>query len=74
MDKLGCIREVASRTGVNSNDVDTVVNEFLEVIGDVLSRDEIIDLGGFGDFSTDGKKPNKIVRFKTGSTLSSKVN
>lgn len=74
MNKLQCIQEVAHRTGLSTSDVDTSVNEFLEVIGDQLKIDDTIDLGGFGEFSTEGQKPRKKVRFKTGSTLSSKIN
>ncbi len=85
MNKTELIDKVAAKTGFTKKDVDTALSAILEIITDTLSKDEKVQLVGFGSFETKLRAartarnpkanvpvkvaPTKTAQFKPGKNL-----
>ncbi|GHU21501.1 DNA-binding protein HU [Spirochaetia bacterium] len=62
---------VAERSGVNAEDVKTVINLFFEAVKGILTRGDAIELRGFGTFEVRTRKgKDKARNPKTGEVVS----
>lgn len=50
MNKAELVKEIASRTGKSVAEVGTILNSFMEVVGEKLQEKEKVSLIGFGTF------------------------
>ncbi|OWZ82693.1 HU family DNA-binding protein [Natranaerobius trueperi] len=89
MNKTELITKVAENSGMTKKDTEKVVNEVFDVISDELSKEEKVQLIGFGTFEVreraarEGRNPStgevikidatKVPAFKAGKALKDKV-
>ncbi|AEI46080.1 HU family DNA-binding protein [Paenibacillus mucilaginosus] len=89
MNKTDLINNIAEKSGLTKKDVESVLNSFLGEISDALSRDDKVQLIGFGTFETrtrsgrTGRNPqtgeeisipeSKVPAFKAGNKLKEAV-
>jgi Bacterial nucleoid DNA-binding protein len=52
MNKKELIAALAEKTSTNNNDAKTQVEAVFELIANALSNDQVVDISGFGKFST----------------------
>ena len=90
MNKAELVNAIANETGFSKKDTETTLNSFINVVSETLSKQEKIQLVGFGTFETreraarEGFNPQtkeKITipatvapAFKAGKALKDKVN
>jgi len=65
--KAEIIAEIASKTGVEKSDVDTVIESFFKVVKDQMSEGSNIYIRGFGSF-INKKRAKKVGRNITENT------
>jgi len=65
MNKQELISEVANKTGITKKQAQNVIDAFIEVVTDSLSKDEKVALAGFGTFKVMQKKARKGVNPQT---------
>ncbi|WP_426450003.1 HU family DNA-binding protein [Paenibacillus sp. S-38] len=89
MNKTDLINNIAEKSGLTKKDVESVLNSFLGEISEALSRDDKVQLIGFGTFETrtrsgrTGRNPqtgeeisipeSKVPAFKAGNKLKEAV-
>lgn len=61
INKQSLVEKVADKTRLPRHDVDMVVNEFLDLIIETLSRDDTVNLSGFGKFEVRDRKGRRGV-------------
>ncbi len=90
MNKAELIEAIASKAGLSKADAKKALDAFVEATSDALKKGDRVALVGFGSFSVSergartGRNPQtgqpikiaakKVVKFKAGSELASKVN
>lgn len=90
MNKADLINEIANSTGLTKTKSSEVIDVFTNAIENALSKGEKVTLVGFGTWQTSSRKERKgrnprngqeinipakkVARFRSGSTLSNKVN
>lgn len=65
MNKKELIAELSTRTGVTKKLATEVLDSFIEIVGENLSKDEEVKLVGFGTFEVATRKPRKGVNPRT---------
>ena len=89
MNKSDLVDDIAGRSGVSKKDIDSVVKALFESVGEALSREEKVQLVGFGTFEVrhrqarTGRNPatkeiieipaTKVPVFKPGKSLKEQV-
>ena len=89
MNRKELVTEIASRSQLTQKDVDKVLANFFDIVGDTLAKQEKVQLVGFGSFEVRerqarmGKNPKtgeiveipagKAPSFKAGKQLKEKV-
>ncbi len=89
MNKSDLVDDIAGRSGVSKKDIDNVVKALFESVGEALSREEKVQLVGFGTFEVrhrqarTGRNPatkeiieipaTKVPVFKPGKSLKEQV-
>lgn len=89
MTKADLVGKIASEAGISKAQAEKAVDEFIAAVSDALATGDKITLVGFGTFSVgtrsarEGRNPStgekihipasKVVKFKTGKTLSEKI-
>ncbi|MCZ8523699.1 MULTISPECIES: HU family DNA-binding protein [Paenibacillus] len=89
MNKTDLINNISEKSGLTKKDVESVLNSFLGEISEALSRDDKVQLIGFGTFETrtrsgrTGRNPqtgeeisipeSKVPAFKAGNKLKEAV-
>lgn len=63
MDKQRFISEYAAICGTSKKDAGFAIQGFLDMIGDALLSDGVLDIHGFGKFQVDASGPKKKVTF-----------
>lgn len=90
MRKVELISAIAEETGLSKKNIEAVLNSFVNVVGEELSKGEKVQLVGFGTFevgeraSRKGRNPktgeeitiaaSKTPKFKAGKALKDMVN
>lgn len=90
MNRKELVTEIASRSQLTQKDVDKVLTNFFDIVGDTLTKGDKIQIAGFGTFEVrekkarTGKNPrtgepmeiaaSKAPAFKAGKLLKEKVN
>ena len=90
MNRKELVAEIASRSQLTQKDVDKVLTNFFDIVGDTLTKGDKIQIAGFGTFEVrekkarTGKNPrtgepmeiaaSKAPAFKAGKLLKEKVN
>jgi len=90
MNKADLVNSIAKQTGLSKSKSSEVVDTFVSVVSESLSKGEKVTLVGFGTFTTSrrearrGRNPKTgevinisaktVARFKAGSDLSKSVN
>ena len=65
MNKQELISKVASKVGITKKQAQNVIDAFIEVVTDSLSKDEKVTLVGFGTFKVMQRKARKGVNPQT---------
>jgi len=89
LNKSDLVDDIAGRSGVSKKDIDNVVKALFESVGEALSREEKVQLVGFGTFEVrhrqarTGRNPatkeiieipaTKVPVFKPGKSLKEQV-
>ena len=81
MNRKELVTEIASRSQLTQKDVDKVLTNFFDIVGDTLAKQEKVQLVGFGSFEVRerqarmGKNPKtgEIVEIPAGKTPSFKA-
>lgn len=68
MDKGSFISAVAEKSGCTKKDADAIVKAFVEVISDVVKKDDSIMIPGLGTFSVVEKSERTVRNPRTGET------
>jgi DNA-binding protein HU-beta len=90
MNKADLVNSIAKQTGLSKSKSSEVVDTFVSVVSESLSKGEKVTLVGFGTFTTSRREARKgrnpktgevinisaktVARFKAGSDLSKSVN
>jgi DNA-binding protein HU-beta len=90
MNKADLVNSIAKQTGLSKSKSSEVVDTFVSVVSESLSKGEKVTLVGFGTFTTSQREARKgrnpktgevinisaktVARFKAGSDLSKSVN
>lgn len=67
--KQSLIQEIAKSTGFVRGDIKTVVEQFLELVGEKLVDGNTIEIRGFGTFSCKPRKARPARNPRTGETV-----
>ena len=67
--KQSLIQEIAKSTGFVRNDIKTVVEQFLELVGEKLIDGNTIEIRGFGTFACKPRKARPARNPRTGETV-----
>lgn len=67
--KQTLINEIAQSTGFIRNDIKTVVEQFLDLLGEKLIEGNTIEIRGFGTFSCKPRKARPARNPRTGETV-----
>ena len=65
MNKQELVSKVASKAGITKKDAANVIDAFIEVVTDSLSKEEKVALAGFGTFKVMQRKARKGVNPQT---------
>lgn len=68
MDKGSFISAVAEKSGCTKKDADAIVKAFVEVVSDVVKKDDSIMIPGLGTFSVVEKSERTVRNPRTGET------
>ena len=52
---------LGSRVGVSAKEADRLVGEFVEILADVLEKETVLSVQGFGNFEVKKKKERVVV-------------
>ena len=63
------IQEIAKSTGFVRNDIKTVIEQFLDLVGEKLVEGNTIEIRGFGTFSCKPRKARPARNPRTGETV-----
>jgi DNA-binding protein HU-beta len=90
MNKADLVNSIAKQTGLSKSKSSEVIDTFVSVVSESLSKGEKVTLVGFGTFTTSRREARKgrnpktgevinisaktVARFKAGSDLSKSVN
>lgn len=69
MTKSDVVKHVASRAAIPRKTAEAAIDSFLEVIQDMLSLGQDVQLSGFGKFSVKVRPPAKIKHPTTGKLI-----
>jgi len=67
--KQALIQEIAKSTGFVRNDIKTVIEQFLDLLGEKLIEGNTIEIRGFGTFSCKPRKARPARNPRTGETV-----
>ena len=67
--KQALIQEIAKSTGFVRNDIKTVVEQFLDLVGEKLIEGNTIEIRGFGTFACKPRKARPARNPRTGETV-----
>jgi DNA-binding protein HU-beta/integration host factor subunit beta len=67
--KQSLIQEIAKSTGFVRNDIKTVVEQFLDLLGEKLIEGNTIEIRGFGTFACKPRKARPARNPRTGETV-----
>lgn len=67
--KQSLIQEIAKSTGFVRNDIKTVVEQFLDLVGEKLIEGDTIEIRGFGTFACKPRKARPARNPRTGETV-----
>ncbi|MCQ2055321.1 MAG: integration host factor subunit beta [Fibrobacter sp.] len=67
--KQSLIQEIAKSTGFVRNDIKTVVEQFLDLVGEKLIDGNTIEIRGFGTFACKPRKARPARNPRTGETV-----
>lgn len=67
--KQSLIQEIAKSTGLVRNDIKTVVEQFLDLVGEKLIDGNTIEIRGFGTFACKPRKARPARNPRTGETV-----
>ncbi len=67
--KQTLIQEIAKSTGFVRNDIKTVIEQFLDLVGEKLIEGNTIEIRGFGTFSCKPRKARPARNPRTGETV-----
>ena len=67
--KQSLIQEIAKSTGFVRNDIKTVIEQFLDLVGEKLIEGNTIEIRGFGTFSCKPRKSRPARNPRTGETV-----
>ena len=67
--KQAIIQEIAKSTGFVRNDIKTVVEQFLDLVGEKLIEGNTIEIRGFGTFACKPRKARPARNPRTGETV-----
>lgn len=82
MNKTELVKVIMEKNGLSKKEVETVLNSFIEVVGETLQNKEKIQLAGFGTFETreraarEGRNPknrDQIIQIPATTTVAFKV-
>lgn len=65
MNKKELVAEIAGKTGVTKKLAAEILESFIEIVGEKLSKGEEVKLVGFGTFEVATRKPRKGVNPRT---------
>ena len=67
--KQALIQEIAKSTGFVRNDIKTVIEQFLDLLGEKLIEGNTIEIRGFGTFACKPRKARPARNPRTGETV-----
>lgn len=67
--KQSLIQEIAKSTGFVRNDIKTVIEQFLDLVGEKLIEGNTIEIRGFGTFACKPRKARPARNPRTGETV-----
>ena len=67
--KQSLIQDIAKSTGFVRNDIKTVVEQFLDLVGEKLIEGNTIEIRGFGTFACKPRKARPARNPRTGETV-----
>ena len=67
--KQSLIQEIAKSTGFVRNDIKTVIEQFLDLVGEKLIDGSTIEIRGFGTFACKPRKARPARNPRTGETV-----
>ncbi len=67
--KQDLIQDIARSTGFVRNDIKVVIEQFLELVGETLTRGHAIEIRGFGTFACKGRKARPARNPRTGEEV-----
>ena len=67
--KQSLIQEIAKSTGFVRNDIKTVIEQFLDLVGEKLIEGSTIEIRGFGTFACKPRKARPARNPRTGETV-----
>ena len=67
--KQSLIQEIAKSTGFVRNDIKTVIEQFLDLLGEKLIEGNTIEIRGFGTFACKPRKARPARNPRTGETV-----
>ena len=68
MKKQELVELIASKTGENNKTVSTIIDSFIETIGDQLKNNEPVDIYGFAKFESVMQSARIVKNPRTGET------
>ena len=69
MTKADLVEQIAEATGLTKKDTAVVVDGFLEAVKQALSREQNIEIRGFGSFKVKSRKARKARNPRTGEAV-----
>ena len=67
--KQSLIQEIAKSTGFARNDIKTVIEQFLDLVGEKIIEGNTIEIRGFGTFACKPRKARPARNPRTGETV-----
>ena len=69
MNRKELVTEIASRSQLTQKDVDKVLTNFFDIVGDTLTKGDKIQIAGFGTFEVREKKARTGKNPRTGEPM-----